>query len=88
LPNGDISGFLHGEDAEEHGGISRVVFDADLSDEGAGFHDWDLRVEYNDGTIDVDFLGTWDEEPPDWVWEVFDWYVDEGYDVETDYEEA
>ena len=88
MPNGDdltpeerAGEFIHDEDAQEHGGIEHVLFNAEWSDTQEGFHDWSLTVQYGDGTVDTDFLGTYDDVPA-WIWEVRDWYVDEGYDVE------
>jgi hypothetical protein len=88
MPNGEppdfaerAGEFIHDEDAQEHGGIEHVTFTAESSETQEGFNDWSLTVRYGDGTVDVDNLGTWDDTPS-WIWEVRDWYVDEGYDVE------
>jgi len=78
----DISDYLH--DTE---GIVRATFDADWADE-AGFHDWNLVLEYEDGRIEMDYLGRFDGEPPDWVWAIYEWYEDQDVDVDIDYEEA
>lgn len=73
----------------DHGGLVSVTFDADWSEDRAGFHDWNQVLRYDDGTTVSDFLGTWDDEPPDWVWDIFEWWESEwDVEVDTDYEET
>lgn len=64
-------------------GAENVIFHG-----SADSDDWTWEVEYQDGSTAEGELGSFEGEPPEWVWDLYEWIEDEtDASVEIDYKE-